>query len=225
MHRGIALDDSDRAPWLGAHSRVDSWRMLSEGRNGVVACSALKQSYRDELVVDPNSVKVVYLKGSKEVIAERLRDRTGHFMNPDPLQSQIDTLEEPRDAIVVDVSAAPEAIVNAIRARLGALAAAIYSVMTWGRLADARREFLERLAAGLRDQEPYTITTPISGPTAKSDAALPRPPSGADSNPITTGDSIQQICPITWTHRLYPVARIAVGNNSVESAEVAVRAA
>ncbi len=64
-------------------------------------------------------VKVVYLKGSKEVIAERLRHRSGHFMNPDLLQSQFDTLEEPRDAIVVDVSMAPEAIVSAIRTRLG----------------------------------------------------------------------------------------------------------
>ena len=118
MHRGIALDDADRAPWLSAIRKL-ILVMLSENRSGVVACSALKQSYRDEIVVDPNLVKVVYLKGSKEVIAERLRNRGGHFMNPDLLQSQFDTLEEPGDAIVVDVSMAPEAIVNAIRARLG----------------------------------------------------------------------------------------------------------
>ena len=118
MHRGIALDDADRAPWLSAIRKL-ILAMLSEGRDGVIACSALKQSYRDEIVVDPNLVKVVYLKGSKEVIAERLRNRGGHFMNPDLLQSQFDTLEEPRDAIVVDISVAPQAIVNAIRARLG----------------------------------------------------------------------------------------------------------
>ena len=118
MHRGIALDDVDRAPWLSAIREL-ILAMLSENRSGVIACSALKQSYRDEIVVDPNAVKVVYLKGSKEVIAERLRNRGGHFMNPDLLQSQFDTLEEPGDAIVVDVSMAPEAIVNAIRARLG----------------------------------------------------------------------------------------------------------
>ena len=118
MHRGIALDDADRAPWLAALRKLIQ-SMLTEGRNGVVACSALKQSYRDEIVVDPNLVKVVYLKGSKELIAERLRGRTGHFMNPDLLQSQFDTLEEPRDAIVVDISGAPEAIVNEIRSRLG----------------------------------------------------------------------------------------------------------
>jgi gluconokinase len=118
MHLGIALDDADRAPWLSALRKLIQ-AMLSEGRNGVIACSALKQSYRDELVVDPSSVKVVYLKGSKQVIAGRLRNRAGHFMNPDLLQSQIDTLEEPRDAIVVDISAAPEAIVREIRSRLG----------------------------------------------------------------------------------------------------------
>jgi gluconokinase len=118
MHRGIALDDADRAPWLSAIRKLIE-AMLAEGRSGVVACSALKKSYRDELVVDQNSVKVVYVKVSEQVIAERLRNRVGHFMNPDLFESQFDTLEEPGDAIVVDASMAPEAIVNAIRARLG----------------------------------------------------------------------------------------------------------
>ena len=119
MHRGIALDDADRAPWLAAIRKL-ILAMLSEGRDGVVACSALKQSYRDEIVVDPKAVKIVYLKGSKEMIAERLRNRGAHFMDPDLLQSQFDTLEEPRDAIVVDIAAAPEAIVNEIVAALEA---------------------------------------------------------------------------------------------------------
>lgn len=117
MHSGIALDDTDRAPWLSAIRKL-ILSMLAEGRNGVVACSALKQAYRDELIVDPGSVKIVYLKASKELVAERLRNRTGHFMNPDLLQSQIDTLEDPRDAIVADASTAPSAIVSAIRAQL-----------------------------------------------------------------------------------------------------------
>jgi gluconokinase len=117
MHLGIALDDADRAPWLSALRELIE-TMLSEGRDGVVACSALKQSYRDELVVEPDAVKVVYLKGAKSVIEQRLRNRTGHFMNPDLLQSQFDTLEEPRDAIVVDAAAAPEAIVDEIKLRL-----------------------------------------------------------------------------------------------------------
>jgi len=118
MHRGIALTDADRAPWLRAIRELIQ-AMLSEGRDGVVACSALRQSYRDEIVVDRGAVKLVYLKASPVQIAERLRNRTGHFMNPDLLQSQFDTLEEPRDAIVVDASAAQEAIVNEIRRRLG----------------------------------------------------------------------------------------------------------
>lgn len=117
MRSGIALDDADRAPWLAAIRKL-ILAMLSEGRDGVVACSALKQSYRDEIVVDPKAVKIVYLKGSKEMIAERLRNRGAHFMDPDLLQSQFDTLEEPRDAIVVDIAAAPEAIVNEIVAAL-----------------------------------------------------------------------------------------------------------
>ena len=118
MHLGVALDDYDRAPWLSALRKLIE-SMLLERRNGVVACSALKQSYRDELIVDPDLVKVVYLKGSKQLLAERLRKRSGHFMNPDLLQSQLDTLEEPRDAVVADVSVAPEAVVNEIRTRLG----------------------------------------------------------------------------------------------------------
>ena len=116
MHLGIALNDVDRAPWLAALRKLIQG-ILSKGRNGVVACSALKQSYRDEIVVDPDSVKVVYLKGSKELIAARLRNRTGHFMNPDLLQSQFDTLEEPGDAVVVDISGTPEAIVREIKSR------------------------------------------------------------------------------------------------------------
>jgi gluconokinase len=118
MHRGIALDDADRAPWLSALRKLIE-TMVSQHRDGVVACSALRQSYRDQLVVDRNAVKIVYLKGSKRLIAERLSQRGPHFMYPDLLQSQFDTMEEPRNAIVVDVSAAPEAIVSTIKARLG----------------------------------------------------------------------------------------------------------
>ncbi len=83
--------------------------------------TALKQSYREQLVsgLDAASVKFVYLKGSKELISRRLAGRSGHFMNPMLLQSQFDTLEEPDDAIVVDVSSTPEEIVDCIRAQLG----------------------------------------------------------------------------------------------------------
>jgi gluconokinase len=118
MHRGEPLTDLDRAPWLLAVRGLIA-SMLSSGRNGVVACSALKQSYRDQIVVDPAAVKIVYLRGSMRLIAERLANRSEHFMSPSLLQSQFDALEEPADAIVVDISAAPEAIVAAIKAQLG----------------------------------------------------------------------------------------------------------
>lgn len=92
---------------------------MARNANLVLACSALKQSYRDQLVVDSERVKIVYLKGSRELIASRIAHRKFHFMNKDLLASQFDTLEEPRGAIEVDVAAAPEAIVAEIRRRLG----------------------------------------------------------------------------------------------------------
>src|SRR5258708_29350811 len=120
MHRGEPLTDADRAPWILAVRAVIE-AMISAGVSGVGACSALKQSYREQLVsgLDAASVKFVYLKGSKELISRRLAGRSGHFMNPMLLQSQFDTLEEPDDAIVVDVSSTPEEIVDCIRAQLG----------------------------------------------------------------------------------------------------------
>ncbi len=113
----MALTDDDRAPWLLAIMNLIQ-SIISSGKNAVVACSALKQSYRDAIVVDPNLVKFIYLKGSSELIASRIQNRIGHFMNPALLQSQFDALEEPRDAIVVDIAATPEEIVRAIRAKL-----------------------------------------------------------------------------------------------------------
>ena len=118
MSHGIALTDADRQPWLDA-VRQSVERFLSAGANAVIACSALKESYRRRIVVDPSRVKVVYLKGPQELVASRLRDRRGHFMRPELLQSQFDALEEPRDAIVADISASPGAIVASIRAQLG----------------------------------------------------------------------------------------------------------
>jgi gluconokinase len=118
MSRGIALTDEDRLPWLYAVRDLVQ-RCLIENRDAVIACSALKQSYRDLLVVDPAKVRLVYLKGSQAQIAERLAQRAGHFFDRRLLQSQFDTLEEPADAAVVDISGTPESVVDAIRARLG----------------------------------------------------------------------------------------------------------
>jgi len=117
MKSGIALTDADRAPWLASiHALIAN--SLARNLNVVLACSALKQSYRDEIIVDPAQVKIVYLKGSPELIASRIAHRTNHFMNKDLLGSQFDTLEEPRDALVVDIAPPPETIVANLRKQL-----------------------------------------------------------------------------------------------------------
>jgi gluconokinase len=119
IRHGIGLEDADRAPWLKAlHGAVAQW--TAEKRDVVLACSALKRSYREEIGIGPG-VKLVYLKGSPEVIAQRLRARHGHFANEQILGSQLATLEEPteqKDAIAVDVGPPPEVIVSEIRKRL-----------------------------------------------------------------------------------------------------------
>jgi gluconokinase len=117
MRQGIPLDDADRASWLGAiHDAVVGW--IAERRNVVLACSALKRSYRERIGVLPE-VKFVYLKGSPEVIAERLRARRGHYATEQLLASQFAILEEPEDAITVDVGLPPEEMVSQVRRGLG----------------------------------------------------------------------------------------------------------
>jgi gluconokinase len=116
IRKGIGLTDADRAPWLKALREAIS-RWIAADRNVVLACSALKQSYRDELVVGPE-VTVVYLKGSYEAIYQRLRERHGHFATEQLLASQFATLEEPQDAITVDVNRTADEIVGEIQRRL-----------------------------------------------------------------------------------------------------------
>jgi len=118
MASGIALTDADRAPWLASVRDLIA-TSLARSINAVLACSALKQSYRDAIVVDPARVKIVFLKGSPELIASRMAHRKNHFMNKDLLASQFDTLEEPRDAILVDIDAPPKTIVENIHKQLG----------------------------------------------------------------------------------------------------------
>ena len=119
MHRGIALSDADRAPWLAAiHDElVRRDREGRKGRNVVLACSALKQAYREELRAGV-AMQLVYLKGSEAVLRAHLDERHGHFAGESLLPSQLATLEEPADALVVDVSHKPEEIVAKICARL-----------------------------------------------------------------------------------------------------------
>ncbi len=117
MRAGIPLDDADRAPWLvSLHHAIVAW--LEAQTNVVLACSALKQSYREQLLVNPE-VKLVYLRGGRELISQRLSLRHGHYMDPNLLTSQLATLEEPRDAVVVDMNADVSDIVVDIRNALG----------------------------------------------------------------------------------------------------------
>ena len=115
--RGIPLTDEDRAPWLD-RLRIQITNWIVNGQNAVLACSALKRTYRQELSVGPE-VRFVYLKGSTELIAQRLRLRRGHFADEKILASQFADLEEPEAAVTVDISQTPEKIVAEIRERLG----------------------------------------------------------------------------------------------------------
>jgi gluconokinase len=117
MRNGIPLTDADRAPWLGTlRALIAGW--IAAGKSAVLACSALKRAYRESLRVAPE-VRVVYLRGTSQVLQQRLRARVGHFMTERMLESQIAALEEPEDAVVVDVDRSPAEIVGEIRARLG----------------------------------------------------------------------------------------------------------
>jgi len=115
ISHGIPLDDSDRVPWLAAlHNAIQRWE--TESKNVVLACSALKQSYRDELRV--GDVRFVYLKGSYDLIRERLRVRRGHFASESILRSQFADLEEPDDAITVEIGNSADAIVSQVVQKL-----------------------------------------------------------------------------------------------------------
>ena len=117
MRNGIPLTDADRAPWLETlRALIAGW--IAAGKNVVLACSALKRAYRESLRVGPE-VQVVYLRGTPQLLTQRLRARAGHFMTERMLESQLAALEEPEDAVVVEVDRAPEEIVRGIRAGLG----------------------------------------------------------------------------------------------------------
>jgi gluconokinase len=117
MSRGEPLDDADRAPWLAAVSdRVERERAL--GRSVVLACSALKPAYRQRLGVGQPNVFVVHLRGSSELIGQRLRARTGHFAKEQLLASQFDALEPPLDAIDVSAADTPDQVLAQVLERL-----------------------------------------------------------------------------------------------------------
>jgi gluconokinase len=123
MSRGVPLEDADRWPWLEAIAQwIDARR--EAGAPGIVSCSALKRAYRERIIGERPGVRLVHLKGERELIAARLAKRKGHFMPAGLLQSQFDALEEPLAAerpLVVDIAPTPEEIVAAIVVGLGAV--------------------------------------------------------------------------------------------------------
>ena len=118
MAQGIPLTHEDRQPWL-VRIRLLIDDLISRGESGVIASSALKQAYRDQLVGDEDDVKLVYLKGEFPLISERLEVRQDHFMKSGLLESQFSAMEEPGGAVTMDVTTAPEAIVVAVKQALG----------------------------------------------------------------------------------------------------------
>lgn len=116
MSSGIPLTDEDRAPWL-AVLRFLINENLRRGESIVIACSALKETYRDQLL-EGNDIALVYLRADHELIRTRLRDRSGHYMRLEMLESQFDVLEEPDEAIIVDAAQEPETIVDTIIAQM-----------------------------------------------------------------------------------------------------------
>jgi gluconokinase len=126
MHHGEPLNDKDRWPWLHAIAAwIDATR--SAGGHGIVACSALKRVYRDILIGGRRDVRLIFLRGERDLIARRIAARADHFMPPTLLDSQLKTLEEPQAnerPIVVSIAPHPREIVEAIVKQLGLGAAA-----------------------------------------------------------------------------------------------------
>jgi len=117
MKSGAPLDDADRWPWLERLNAliVDSER---QGRNLVLACSALKQAYRDRLARGCAAARFVFLDGEPELMRARLAVRRGHYMNPKLLDSQFAILERPEDALRLDAAESPAELVRSIRKAL-----------------------------------------------------------------------------------------------------------
>jgi gluconokinase len=112
MKAGTPLTDEDRWPWLRAIAAKED-ELLAGGQSAAVACSALKRAYRDILIGDRPDTVLVYLRGSKDLIAERMKARKDHFMPPALLDSQFATLEEPgpdEHPIVVDIDGSVESV-------------------------------------------------------------------------------------------------------------------
>ena len=132
MRAGHPLDDADRAPWLSAIAAlIDEWRARCEA--GVITCSALKRRYREVIIGGRPGVRLVYLAGSRALIAERLAARRGHFLPASLLDSQFAALEPPLPEEGA-IAASVDAPVAAIVARIAASLAPVGTIPGEGRL-------------------------------------------------------------------------------------------
>lgn len=113
MAAGISLTDEDREPWLLTLSKLIN-SSLTNKQPLILACSALKQSYRDLLGIDQKKIISIYLKGSQNLLAKRIENRNHQYMDKRLLNSQLDTMEEPGAGLIIDISPAPEMIVAEI---------------------------------------------------------------------------------------------------------------
>ena len=118
MRQGMPLTDDDRDAWLAAlRQLIDT--LMSGHRSAILACSALKQIYRDRLGDGQPQVRFIYLKGNYDLIRQRLVARQDHFMPADLLISQFEALEEPEGVLTIDVDQEPEVVVSLIKRELG----------------------------------------------------------------------------------------------------------
>jgi gluconokinase len=119
IHAGIPLTDEDRAPWLAAmHDQIVRWHQ--SGTNAVLAASALKESYRQQIFagIPPEDYRIVFLHGPASVLKERVTKRAGHFASPAILESQLETLEPPQNAIAISITQPLAEQVKEIRSAL-----------------------------------------------------------------------------------------------------------
>jgi gluconokinase len=117
MSKGISLNDDDRTPWLASIKEVID-TCIKRGSDAVIACSALRKKYRWALTANASDIHFVYLKGDPATIRERMKSRDRHYMKASMLQSQLSSLEEPDDAIVIDIGNSPQDIVSYIESEL-----------------------------------------------------------------------------------------------------------
>lgn len=113
MSAGLPLNDGDRRPWLERLRRVLDAHLQCE-TGAVVACSALKRSYRRILGTERPAIALVHLAGTPELLAQRLATRRNHFFPPDLLDSQLQTLETPSGAVHLSIEQAPDALCQCI---------------------------------------------------------------------------------------------------------------